>query len=97
LVLGLDGEAFGWCGRLAGRGLKRRHTGVARRDLGLAYYQSLASPVRDNAVHSKKLNPTGVTGTASLPLEDLLSQPEAWLAAVDTYLRAIGDPLAHRG
>ena len=57
----------------------------------LAYYRSLASLVRDPTVRAKKLNPTTKTGTASLPLDDLLSQQEAWLAAVTAYLRVLAD------
>jgi len=64
---------------------------LGRRDAGLAYYRSLASLVRDPTVRAKKLNPTTKTGTASLPLDDLLSQQEAWLAAVTAYLRVLAD------
>ena len=64
---------------------------LGRRDAGLDYYRSLASLVRDPTVRAKKLNPATKTGTASLPLDDLLSQQEAWLAAVTAYLRVLAD------
>ncbi len=69
-------------------------TAAGRRDLGLAYYQALAALVRDPATRSKKQDPTGSSGTAGLPLGDLLAQPAAWLAACDAYLRAMSDAFA---
>ena len=72
-------------------------TALGRRDAGLAYYRSLASLVRDTALRAKKLRPDTKTGTASLPLDDLLSQQEAWLAAADTYLGALRDATNNQG
>jgi len=70
---------------------------LGRRDAALAYYHSLASLVRDPVLRTKKLSPDTKTGTASLPLDDLLSQQEAWLAAGDTYLGALRDATNNQG
>jgi hypothetical protein len=68
-----------------------QHALTRGRDAGLAYYRALATLVRDPALRETKLNPTTKTGTASLPLDDLLSAQEAWLAAVDEYLTALAE------
>jgi hypothetical protein len=40
---------------------------------------------------------SGSTGTASLPLDDLLSAQEAWLAAATAYLAAVSDATDNHG
>ena len=64
---------------------------LGRRDAALEYYHTLANLVSDEKVRAKKQKPTGVSGTASLPADDLLSTPGPWLAAIDRYLERIAD------
>jgi hypothetical protein len=51
--------------------------------------QALAGLVRDDARRADKLNPRG--NTSGLPLDDLLSRQDDWLAAVKVYLQAFSD------
>ena len=65
-------------------------TALGRRDAAIAYYLALASLVRDEALRAKKLVPSGSTGTASLPLEDLLAKRGEWIEAASEYLASLG-------
>ena len=65
-------------------------TARGRRDGALGYYQSLANLVRDPQLREAKLRPKSKTGTATLPLDDLLSAQASWLTAAETYLGALG-------
>lgn len=66
-------------------------TAVGRRDAALKYYRRLASVLRNPVVRAEKLNPNTRSGTAGLPLDDLLSAEETWLGAASEYLRALAD------
>jgi len=72
-------------------------TALGRRDAALAYYHALASLVRDDALRAKKLAPSSKTGTAGLPVDDLLSRQEDWLAAANVYLGALADVTRDQG
>ena len=69
-------------------------TRLGVRDPALAYYRAVASLVRDEAIRKAKFDPTGSTGTASLPLDDLLVRWEEWLVAIDKYLEVVGNAMA---
>ena len=60
------------------------------RDAAVTYYLTMAGLVRDETLRARKLAPTGSTGTASLPLDDLLSRRMEWLTAARIYLHALG-------
>ena len=70
-------------------GVAAQSTAYGRRDAGLSYYLSLARLVRDDKSRSDKINPKSKTGTATLPLADLLAKEGSWLASIDTYLAAM--------
>jgi hypothetical protein len=57
----------------------------------------LASLVADEKLRAKKKNPHTITGTASLPADDLLSRQADWLAAIRTYFAEIGDAVRAAG
>ena len=66
-------------------------TAWGRHNAAIAYYKALVALLRDDVLRAKKLNPGGKTGTAGLPLDDLLLRHEDWLAAANRYLGALAD------
>lgn len=55
-------------------------------EAALNYYHALASLVRNDALRAQKLRPNSKSGTATLPLDDLLTRQDDWLGAAKTYL-----------
>ena len=67
---------------------------IGQHEAGLDYYRSLATPAQGEMVRVKKLSPTRLTGTVSLPTVDLLASVEAWEAAIEAYCLRIGHAVA---
>lgn len=55
-------------------------------ELGLKYYKALANLIKDTATREQKLAPNTKTGTAALPLTDLLNAPDGWRQAMVNFI-----------
>lgn len=75
-----------WFGDVANQG-----ESLGRRDATLAYYRAVAALLQDPDLRAKKLNPSGVSGVASLPLDQLLLRQSEWRAAMRAYLDVLKD------
>ena len=60
---------------------------VGLKDVAIEYYRQLAGLIKDPALRKKKLDPKSRTGTAELQLDLLLEAKEAWLNAIEIYLK----------
>jgi hypothetical protein len=72
-------------------GMIAEATSRGYQEAALTYYRTLASLLRDPDQRATKLDPKTKTGTALLPLEDLLIREEDWKEAVRTYLSAVAE------
>lgn len=62
---------------------------LGRTDAALTYYRALVDLLTDETMRVKKLNPKTKTGTASLPLADMLLNHDKWFQAVVEYLASM--------
>lgn len=66
---------------------------AGRGDDAAQYYEALVNLIDDPKTRAGKLNPGTVTGTAALPLPDLLRNQDRWLQIVQDYLGTISQKL----
>jgi len=58
-------------------------------ELGLNYYKALVGLIKDASLRAQRLAPNTKSGTAELPLTDLLNEPAAWRQAMADFLAGL--------
>jgi len=59
------------------------------RELALVYYRTLAGLIKDDALRVRQLTPKTKSGTAELPLKDILDAPEIWRQAIADFISGL--------
>jgi hypothetical protein len=84
---------LGWLGILYGKIGFGDTVGKAQklgcRELALTYYRTLAGLIKDPLLRARQLAPNTKSGTAELPLTDLLNDPGAWMKAMNDFITGL--------